>query len=59
MDPKEANELKSIFDIKENWPYGFSFVESIFTEQLYTVDVAPTIVITQPWEKYQPRTTPF
>src|SRR5882724_4470285 len=25
--------------------------ESIFTEQLYTVDVAPTIVITQPWEK--------
>jgi len=51
MDPKEANELKSIFDIKENWPMDSVLFESIFTEQLYTVDVAPTIVITQPWRK--------
>jgi len=25
--------------------------ESVFAEQLYSVEVAPTIVITQPWEK--------
>ncbi|GHN01953.1 hypothetical protein WSM22_34420 [Cytophagales bacterium WSM2-2] len=27
--------------------------ESIFSEQLYTVNTAPTIVITQPWEKIE------
>ena len=49
MKPSEANELKSIFDIKE---VNVTTTEQTFTEELYSIKPVLTVVVTTtPWHE--------